>query len=289
MKPTGPVLVGMVVGLIAFSMNNNSSADEPDGSDRSTGDSSSSDSESSDDSGTQGADDDESGASGDGRGDADGSGEASGSTADFPDTGGADVPELPGLQEGEAVVTLTFDDGPHPTYTPQVLDMLAAREATAVFCVVGENARKHPELVRRIVDEGHVLCNHSYSHDTELDDRPAETVEKEVVDTADAIARAAPGVDVRFFRQPARYVTPEVATVAAAQGLAPLDWTVDPRDWKEPKASTITRRVLSEVHPGAVVLLHDGGGDRSETVKALAQLLLALEAAGYEMVVPEPS
>ncbi|WP_165367324.1 polysaccharide deacetylase family protein, partial [Phytoactinopolyspora endophytica] len=260
MKPTGPILIGLVIGMIAFSMSNNSSADEEDAARRSD------DSASSDDSGDGG---------GSGAGDEDGDdadedeagdeAEDSGGDREFPDTGGADVPELPESSSGAAPVTLTFDDGPHATYTAQILDMLAAHEATAVFCIVGEQARNQPELVRRIVDEGHALCNHSYSHDAELSTRPVDVIEKEITDTSDAIAEAAPDAPVRFFRQPAMYVTPEVAPTARDHGMTILDWTLDTRDWKRPDASTIVERVLDDVQPGDVILLHDGGGDRTNT------------------------
>ncbi|NEE01346.1 polysaccharide deacetylase family protein [Phytoactinopolyspora halotolerans] len=270
-------------------MSNNTSADGDDaasGSDDAISSDAQTDDDDSDDSGggSSGSDDGDGGdgADEDRHGTESGSGDGGG----FPDTGGAEVPELPAGPGGSSPVTLTFDDGPHPTYTPQILDMLAAHEAKAVFCVVGEQVRRHPELVRRVVDEGHALCNHSYSHDAELKTRSVETIEQEISDTAAAIAEAAPDADVAFFRQPAMYVTPEVAPVVEDAGLTVLDWTLDTRDWKRPDASTIVADILDQVQPGDVILLHDGGGDRSNTVKALAQVLIALRAAGYEPVLP---
>jgi peptidoglycan-N-acetylglucosamine deacetylase len=258
MKSTGPILIGMVIGLIAFSMSNNSSAGESDG-------------------------DPAAAVAGESRNDAGSDGHDSG---DFPDTGGATVPKLPSRLGADHVVTLSFDDGPHPTFTPQILDMLADHDATAVFCVVGEKVRQHPELVQRIVADGHVLCNHSYSHDHQLTSRPAATIEKEIDATSDAVSAAVPGVPVSLFRQPGTHVQPAVAAVLEKRGMAVFDWTVDPRDWQRPDASTIVDRVMDQVEPGSVVLLHDGGGERTETVKALATILAMLRSSGYTTVVP---
>ncbi|NED97626.1 polysaccharide deacetylase family protein [Phytoactinopolyspora alkaliphila] len=287
MKVTGPVLAGCVIGLIAFNMGNGAGETSDDVA-RGAGDGVVSDGNSADDERNSGDDDRNSGDSpgDDGtRGD-DHDGE---DHPGFPDTGGASVPDLPVASDGTASVTLTFDDGPHPVHTPQILDMLAAHDTTAVFCVVGEKVDERPELVRRIVAEGHTLCNHSYHHDVDLSQKPSDMIEKDLEDTLVAIEKAAPGAPVHFFRQPGMFVTAEVAPVADKYGLEILDWTVDPRDWKRPEARTIVERVTDQVHPGAVILLHDGGGDRTETVKALAQILVVLEAAGYQAVVPAPS
>ncbi|WP_158542773.1 polysaccharide deacetylase family protein [Phytoactinopolyspora halophila] len=194
---------------------------------------------------------------------------------------------LPDLSEWAADgVTLTFDDGPHPTYTPEILDVLEARDVRAVFCVLGELAHKHPELIRRIAADGHVLCNHSYSHDAHLPDRPRSRIEEEIGDTMDAIIEATPDASIRFFRQPEMHVKPELAAVAADYDLAPLDWTLDARDWNRPGVATITKRVRQNIEPGSIILLHDGGGDRSQTVTALPQILDDVEAAGYDIVIP---
>lgn len=218
------------------------------------------------------------GSDGDGAGDAGGSGDSaqaddeSGPTGD-PNSGYA--------------LTLTFDDGPDPTYTPQVLDLLAEHDATAVFCVVGERVREHPQLVRRIVAEGHALCNHTFSHDDEIGQRDRAAVETEISDTEAAIAEAVDrDVEVAYFRQPNTYVQPRIVPVLDGAGLQPLDWTVDPRDWAQPGTESIVQDVLSEVRPGAIVLLHDGGGDRSQTVAALERILDGLDKAGYRYEFP---
>ena len=198
-----------------------------------------------------------------------------------------DVSGKPESSGTDYVVTFTFDDGPHPTYTPQVLRILRDHDVQAVFCVVGEAVRENPELVRDIVEAGHQLCNHTFDHDNHLADRTDQQIRAQLTRTSDAIEAADDDADVPFFRQPATYVTDNVAAVARDEGYTPLDWTVDPRDWSNPGTDAVLTRVLDRIRPGSVVLLHDGGGDRSGTVAALDQILTALDTAGYHVVLPE--
>lgn len=218
--------------------------------------------------------------------DDDGSG-AEPSRDDSRDDSGDGARGKPEASGTDYVVTLTFDDGPHPTYTPQVLRILRDHDVQAVFCVVGEAVRENPELVRDIVEAGHQLCNHTFDHDNHLADRTDQQIRAQLTRTADAIEAADADADVPFFRQPATYVTDNVAAVARDEGYTPLDWTVDPRDWSTPGADAVLTRVLDRIRPGSVVLLHDGGGDRSGTVAALDQILTALDTAGYDVVLPE--
>lgn len=183
-------------------------------------------------------------------------------------------------------VVLTFDDGPHPMQTPEVLRILREREVKAVFCLVGEQAEKHPELVRQIVDDGHALCNHTFSHDPNLAGSAVGKITQEIVSTADAIEDAAPGAAVPYFRQPATLVTSDVGAVADSLGYQPLDWTVDTRDWTKPGEDAIVRAATQNLQPGAVILLHDGGGDRSGTVAALPRILDTIEANGLIVGLP---
>jgi peptidoglycan/xylan/chitin deacetylase (PgdA/CDA1 family) len=174
-------------------------------------------------------------------------------------------------------VALTFDDGPNPAWTPKVLDQLRAARVTATFCLVGREAQRHPELVRRIVREGHQLCNHSWRHDLDLARRPVAEIRTDLVRTNKAIQAAVPGAQVSFFRQPGGRWTPEVVAVAKSLGMRPLHWNVDPQDWSKPTAATIAHRVHAAARPGAIVLLHDGGGDRSATLAACPHLIADLK------------
>ncbi|MGN9811820.1 polysaccharide deacetylase family protein [Micromonospora sp. BQ11] len=180
-----------------------------------------------------------------------------------------------GLQRtsGVRAVALTFDDGPDPVWTPKVLDELKAAGVTATFCVVGNEVTRHPELVRRIVREGHQLCNHSWHHDFDLGRRPVAEIQADLVRTNQAIRKAVPRAKVPFYRQPGGRWTPEVVAVAKKLGMRSLHWTVDPQDWGKPTATTIATRVRVAARPGSVVLLHDGGGDRAATLTACPGLI----------------
>lgn len=182
---------------------------------------------------------------------------------------------------------LTFDDGPDPTWTPRVLQLLKAAHVHATFCLVGRRVAKYPALVRAIVAGGHALCNHSWSHDEKLAWRSPLDVQQELERTQAAVRRAA-GVTPRLFRAPGGVWSPGLMREARRQGMSPLEWNVDPRDWARPGTPAIVRGVLRSVRPGAVVLLHDGGGDRSQTVLALRVLLVALGAQHYEAALPLP-
>jgi peptidoglycan/xylan/chitin deacetylase (PgdA/CDA1 family) len=181
-------------------------------------------------------------------------------------------------------VALTFDDGPSAGYTARVLDVLAAHEVKATFCLVGTQVRRYPELVRRIVAEGHALCNHSMRHDN-LATWTAEEIRADLVGTLDVIRAAAPDAEVPYFRAP--YGSwGQSATIAAELGMVRLSWTVDPRDWSRPGTEVIVEQVLTQLRPGGIVLMHDAGGDRSQTVQALGLLLPELRERGWTFTFP---
>lgn len=174
---------------------------------------------------------------------------------------------------GDRGVALTFDDGPNPRWTPQILDQLRAAHVTATFCLVGQEARRYPQLVARIVREGHQLCNHSWRHDLNLGRRPVAQIKADMIRTNQAIRAAVPKARIAWFRQPGGRWTAEEVAVAAQLGMRPLHWSVDPQDWSRPPAKTIITRVESATHPGSVVLMHDAGGDRSQTMAACRTLI----------------
>ncbi len=205
-------------------------------------------------------------------------------TAPVPEVNSAGTRSLTG-REGNTVA-LTFDDGPHPDYTPAVLDILREYDVVATFCLVGPNAKQWPDLVRDIVADGHVLCNHTVNHDVHLPGRDRGRIDDELGGALDAILAAVPEATVPFYRAPGGNFAENVNDVARSLGHTPLGWSIDPGDWKQPGASRIRDDVITSMHPGAVVLFHDGGGDRSGTVAALPAIIEALRDAGYEFVVP---
>ncbi|MDG4761742.1 polysaccharide deacetylase family protein [Micromonospora sp. WMMD710] len=179
---------------------------------------------------------------------------------------------------GTPRLALTFDDGPDPRYTPQVLAMLREFDVKATFCVVGENAQAHPDLIQAIVDGGHSLCNHSWHHDVTLGNRPADVIRADLLRTNEAIRAAVPDAPIVWYRQPGGAWTYPVVSVAQQLGMTPLHWSVDPSDWEVPGATKIAATVVSQAEPGSVVLLHDAGGNRQGTVDALRRILPDLTA-----------
>lgn len=185
----------------------------------------------------------------------------------------------------ENSVALTIDDGPDPHWTPQVLDLLAAQGVHATFCLIGQAVRAHPDLVRRIVAGGHTLCDHTESHDIRLPSRSRATVDREVGDAYNEIVTAAGGVRPRLFRAPGGNWSPEILAAAAQRHMRGLGWDVDTRDWSRPGTAAIAAAV-GHAPAGSVILVHDGGGDRSQTVAALRTALPELRRRGLTFVTP---
>jgi peptidoglycan-N-acetylglucosamine deacetylase len=185
------------------------------------------------------------------------------------------------------VVALTFDDGPSPAYTPEVLALLAKYHATATFCMVGSQVARYPDLVREVVSAGMNLCDHTLTHAENLSALPDSRIKAEILGGRSEILRAVGRpVTIAFFRAPAGRWSTAVRHIAARHGMKPLSWSVDPRDWSRPGTERIVAGIKRGVHPGAVILLHDGGGRRDQTVAALSQLLPWLIEQGYRFDVP---
>ncbi|MDM4721045.1 polysaccharide deacetylase family protein [Micromonospora sp. WMMA1363] len=187
---------------------------------------------------------------------------------------------------GTETVALTFDDGPDPLYTPQILQILREFDVTATFCVVGENALNYPELIRAIVADGHTLCNHTWDHDITLGARSPDWIRADLIRTSEAIRAAVPDATIAYYRQPGGAWTYSVVSVAEDLDMIPLHWTVDPADWQTPGADRISSMVINNVEPGAVVLLHDAGGDRQGTVDALYRILRYLTGRFHVEALP---
>ncbi|NES15681.1 MULTISPECIES: polysaccharide deacetylase family protein [Micromonospora] len=177
------------------------------------------------------------------------------------------------ISTGSSRIALTFDDGPDPQYTPQVLALLKEYGVKATFCVVGENAENHPDLIQAIVNDGHTLCNHSWNHDENLGKRSPDAIRADLLRTSDAIHAAAPDARIAYYRQPGGNWTSRVVSTCEDLGMTPLHWAVDPADWTAPGAQKIINTVMTQVEPGSIVLMHDAGGNRSGTVQALQYLL----------------
>ncbi|PDP89217.1 xylanase [Glycomyces fuscus] len=200
-------------------------------------------------------------------------------------SGGHATPDIvDSTQRGGRAVALTFDDGPNPQDTPRLLDVLRRHRVRAVFCLWGEHVRRYPDLVRRIVREGHTLCNHSMRHD-DMSTWSPERIRADLLETGAAIREAVPHARVPYFRAPygAWGRSPEVA---AGLGMQPLGWSLAVEDWVPPGTDELVRRLEEGLTPGSVVLLHDGGGDRGQTVDAVARIIPALESGGWRFTRP---
>jgi peptidoglycan-N-acetylglucosamine deacetylase len=192
-------------------------------------------------------------------------------------------------------LALTFDDGPDADWTPAILDILKAKDVHASFFVIGENAQAYPDLVRRILAEGHDVGNHTFTHPNlgELSD----TVVTLEINATQRLFEALTGRSMRLFRAPyfgdaEPTTSDEILPIQIAQsmGYVSVGLHVDPDDWLRPSPDTIIGRVFDQIsnpNPdirGHIILLHDSGGDRSQTVAALPRLIDSLRAKGYEFV-----
>ncbi|MEU5426144.1 polysaccharide deacetylase family protein [Streptomyces olivoreticuli] len=193
-----------------------------------------------------------------------------------------DVVKATSAGAGSQTFALTIDDGPSPTWTNQVLDLLKDREVKATFCVIGDHARQYPDLIKRIVDEGHSLCNHSMHHvnpSTQSPDQQRAAIQE----ASDAIHAAAPGAPINYYRAPEGGFTQDATQYAASQGMQPVGWSVDTEDWRLPGVDGIFQNYKKEFQGGGVILMHDGSeeNDRSQSVEAMGNILSDLANNGY--------
>ncbi|WP_460193387.1 polysaccharide deacetylase family protein [Thermosynechococcus sp. FA-CM-4201] len=190
------------------------------------------------------------------------------------------------LPPEQKLVALTFDDGPDPTYTPQVLDILAQEKVKGTFFAIARAVAARPELAQRIVREGHVLANHSWSHGYHSFNPGAAQHE---VDQSQQLIADISGANIKLFRPPGGNLHNGLVSRASQQGYGVVMWSVDPQDWFPRQTSDrIVNTVVQQAHAGAIVLLHDGGGSRRATVAALPRIIAELRAKGYQFVtVPE--
>ncbi|MEV8588790.1 polysaccharide deacetylase family protein [Streptomyces sp. NPDC051180] len=181
-------------------------------------------------------------------------------------------------------MVLTFDDGPDPRYTPAILETLRRHDCRAMFFVCGEMAVENQDLLREMDADGHVVGNHSWSHPLIPKLRPSR-IRDELGSTSEVVEKTL-GTAPLWYRAPYGAWNRHSFEIGAELGMEPLAWTVDTLDWKEPGTDSIVRRVLDGAAPGTVVLSHDAGGNRSQSVAALRRYLPALLDAGYRITVP---
>lgn len=187
---------------------------------------------------------------------------------------------------GARGVNITIDDGPDPVWTPRVLEVLRHNGVKATFCMVGTQAQAHPDLVRAVVAAGHRLCDHTVSHDTAMATKSEAYQSEQILGAARTITQASGGVKPLYYRAPGGAFTPYSRRLAASHGMRPLGWNVDSKDFERPGTAAVVATVKKEISNGPTVLFHDGGGDRSQTVAALNEILPWLRQQGYSFGFP---
>jgi peptidoglycan/xylan/chitin deacetylase (PgdA/CDA1 family) len=197
-------------------------------------------------------------------------------------TGSTDGQPMYYVHEGRKRIALTIDDGPNPIYTPQILKLLEKYGVTATFSMIGIQVRAYPGIAREVADAGHVIANHTWTH-LDLPTLSPTSAADQISRTTSAIHKAV-GRKPTLFRAPYGAWSPEVLELCAKNKLTPVDWSVDPRDWARPGVSSIVNNIMRNTKTGSIILEHDGGGDRSETVAALKIVLPRLIDAGYRFV-----
>jgi peptidoglycan-N-acetylglucosamine deacetylase len=187
-------------------------------------------------------------------------------------------------------IALTFDDGPDPRFTEDVLDILNQYNVPATFFLMGSRAIAYPEIVERMNNEGHVIGNHTYFHPNLVKEGDIATLEREVTRTEDVL-RDIIGYETSLFRAPYGFLYNELVEKLAEMQYSVIGWSVDSLDWQEDPPEVIASKVLDNVQPGAIILMHDGAdwdGDRTNTIESLKQIIPSLQEQGYEFVtVPE--
>jgi peptidoglycan/xylan/chitin deacetylase (PgdA/CDA1 family) len=182
------------------------------------------------------------------------------------------------VHAGPKVIALTLDDGPNAQYTPQVLALLDKYKIQATFCMIGEQIAANRSLVGEVVAAGHTIVNHTWNH-ADQSKLSLSGVRSQISRANDALNSV--GIHPTIFRAPYGAWSHTVFVACAQANLRPLDWSVDPKDWSRPGVNTIVQRIMKNTRTGSIILEHDGGGDRSQTIAALKIVLPQLLNDGY--------
>ncbi|KIP20944.1 MULTISPECIES: polysaccharide deacetylase family protein [Anoxybacillus] len=185
----------------------------------------------------------------------------------------------------EKMVAITFDDGPDILYTPDILTILKQYDAKATFFVVGFRAEKYPDIIKRQMNEGHEIANHTYKH-LDFRGKSKQTIEEEIKKSEDVLYDIT-GERPTLFRPPLGYYNKQIIDIAKQRGYTVVMWSKhqDTYDWQNPGTRRIVRRVIEHIQPGQIILFHDhGSGSRKQTVQALKEILPILKEKGYTFV-----
>ncbi|MEN1989501.1 polysaccharide deacetylase family protein [Paenibacillus hubeiensis] len=183
----------------------------------------------------------------------------------------------------EKVVAFTFDDGPHPVYTHQLLEIFRGADGRATFFMIGQEMEAHPGVAAAVHREGHEIANHTYSH-PDLTKLTLETAREELLRTEELI-REVTGETARIFRPPYFGVNDDILSLAAERGYQTIGAVNGgAKDWENPGIEYIVEHTRPTVRPGSILIFHDGYGERTQTVEAVRVLVEELTAEGYRFV-----
>lgn len=194
------------------------------------------------------------------------------------DVSGRETTTVMAVRTRRPVVGMTFDDGPHPTLTPALLNLLRARRLRATFYLIGNRVVRWPDIVRRIADEGHEIGNHSWSH-PDLSRRSDASVLAEIDRTTNAIFEVTGRPPVTFRPPYGAFTRRQRQMLYDARRLPTILWSVDPQDWRRPGAQAVASRILKGSRPGAIILSHD---IQRGTVQAMPQTFDGLTGRGLK-------
>lgn len=196
------------------------------------------------------------------------------------------------VKNKDKMVAITFDDGPSPIWTPQILDELKKAEAKATFFMIGHHVKKYPEVARRVADEGHQIGNHGYAHSVILYYTPPE-IEEEIKYT-ETVIREITGQTTKCFRPPKAWMPEDIKQHIKTLGYSVVLWSLNSKDWVEFDHRLMVRYLTRNVKSGDIILFHDSGnvfstegGDRTQTVLAISSLVRILREQGYKLVTVE--
>lgn len=192
-----------------------------------------------------------------------------------------------GLPRGGKQIALTYDDGPNDPHTLRLLEVLAKHDVKATFFLIGSFVEQRPDIVREVVNAGHVIGNHTFTHPNLIFVNNSDT--RSEFERCTRAIEDAVGETPRLFRPPFGGRRPGTLRIARSLGLEPIMWNITGYDWNAPPAEQIVARVSGKIRGGDVVLLHDGshhgmGGDRAQTVIATGMLMKRYQAERYEFV-----
>ncbi len=195
-------------------------------------------------------------------------------------TAAHDVVSLTSVRTERPRVALTFDDGPHPVHTPVLLDILAQYRVRATFYVIGQNARRYPEILRRMVVEGHEIGNHTWTHPvlSRMSDGPVLT---EIDRTQEVVWQTVGAVPVTMRPPYGAFSHRQMQMMHDRRNIPTVVWSVDPEDWRRPGVSVVAQRMIRGARPGAVILAHD---IHAPTIRAVPAALDGILAQGLEPV-----